>query len=431
MQEFDRPFTQGATANAAGIYKANAGMVTKPEIPNPTPTGAACANCGAPLYGEYCYQCGQPVKGLIRHLSGVMGDVLDTLLNIDSRVVRTLPALYFKPGFLTQEYLAGRRMRYVTPFRLMFFLCLAAFFVMQLALDSSGLKFGNDHAGGASFNSARTPAEVHAQEQQALAKIDHALAEPQLPSSAKEALEVARGRVQSGAADRLVELKRHDVPAAAGSLAAPASSSGAALTPEESSHSIDVNFPDDDTLELPRQQVHVAWLPGFANDWLNQAGERIRDNLRAMKRESTRNAAIQRMVAGVFSLLPQTMFVILPLFALILKVFYIFKRRLYMEHLMVALHSHAFIFLSLLAVLGLAALKALVTPHVSWLGVPLGLTIAAVWIWLFVYLFLMQKRIYRQGWFFTTIKYWCVGLCYTVLLGSAVLLAFVLSMARA
>lgn len=406
-------------------------MVAKPETSTPTPTGAVCANCGAPLYGEYCYQCGQPVKGLIRHLSGVMGDVLDTLLNIDSRVVRTLPALYFKPGFLTQEYLAGRRVRYVTPFRLMFFLCLAAFFVMQLAFDSSGLKFDNDRVGGASFENARTPAEVRAQEQQALAKIDHALAEPQLPASAKGALELARGRVQSGAADRLVEMKSGHVPAAAGSHVAPASSSSVALTPEESSHSIELNSPDDDTLELPRHRLDVAWLPGFANDWLNQAGDRARENLRALKRESTRNAAIQRMVAGVFSLLPQTMFVILPLFALILKLFYIFKRRLYMEHLMVALHSHAFIFLSLLVLFGLAALKALVIPHVSWLGVPLGLTIAAAWIWPFVYLFLMQKRIYRQGWFFTTIKYWCVGLCYTVLLGVAVLFAFVLSMARA
>ena len=407
-------------------------MVTKPETPNPTPTGAVCANCGAPLYGEYCYQCGQPVKGLIRHAFRHDGRRARHAAEHRFAHGPHLPALYFKPGFLTQEYLAGRRVRYVTPFRLMFFLCLAAFFVMQLAFDSSGLKFGNDRRWRRYLStSARTPAEVRAQEQQALAKIDHALAEPQLPASAKETLEVARGRVQSGAADRLVEMKSGQAPAAAGGHVAPASSSSAALTPEESGHSIDLNAPDDDTPDLPRHRLAIAWLPGFANDWLNQAGERARANLRALKRESTRNAAIQRMAAGVFSLLPQTMFVMLPLFALILKLFYIFKRRLYMEHLMVALHSHAFMFLSLLVLFGLAALKALVIPHVSWLGVPLGLIIAAAWIWPFVYLFLMQKRIYRQGWFFTTIKYWCVGLCYTVLLGIAVLFAFVLSMARA
>ncbi|MBS0433050.1 MAG: DUF3667 domain-containing protein [Proteobacteria bacterium] len=405
-------------------------MVTKQEPVPPPASSAACANCGAPLYGEYCYQCGQPVKGLIRHLSGVLGDVLDTLFNIDSRVLRTLPALYFRPGFLTREYFAGRRVRYVTPFRLMFFLALIAFFVMHLAFDSSGLRFDDSRAGGASFADAHTPAQVRAQEKDALAKLDHAETQPEMPPSAKAALVVARQRIQSAAADRLVELKRQGAPAAAGSATA-VSSAPAAWTPEEADHSTDLNLPGGDTWELPRQQVHIHWLPGFANDWINQAGERMRDNLLALKHADTRNAAVQRMTAGVFSLLPQTMFVLLPLFAVILKVFFIFKRRLYMEHLIVALHSHAFIFLSLLVLFALAALKALIAPHAAWVGVPLGLAIAAAWIWLFVYLFLMQKRVYMQGWFFTTLKYGCIGICYTVLLSIAVAVAFVLSMASA
>jgi len=49
----------------------------------------------------------------------------DTVFNIDSRVFRSLFPLYFRPGYLTLEYFAGRRVRYVTPFRLFFFLCLA------------------------------------------------------------------------------------------------------------------------------------------------------------------------------------------------------------------------------------------------------------------------------------------------------------------
>ena len=48
----------------------------------------------------------------------------------------------------------------------------------------------------------------------------------------------------------------------------------------------------------------------------------------------------------------------MPLFALLLKIFYIFKRRLYMEHLIVALHSHSFIFLSLLLITLAGLLRA-------------------------------------------------------------------------
>src|SRR6187399_3118800 len=104
-------------------------MTTPADAPPPAPDAAAvvvpkaahaCANCGAPMHGPYCYACGQPEKGLIRQLASVMSDVLDTVFNIDSRVFRSMFPLYLRPGYLTLEYFAGRRVRYVTPFRLFF-----------------------------------------------------------------------------------------------------------------------------------------------------------------------------------------------------------------------------------------------------------------------------------------------------------------------
>ncbi|MBK7012472.1 MAG: DUF3667 domain-containing protein [Xanthomonadales bacterium] len=93
-----------------------------------------CPNCGAPAHGPYCYACGQSEKGMIRHLSEVMSDLADIVFNVDSRIFRSLWDLYFRPGYLTTEYVAGRRARYVTPFRLFFFLSIIAFFSMQMAL---------------------------------------------------------------------------------------------------------------------------------------------------------------------------------------------------------------------------------------------------------------------------------------------------------
>lgn len=413
-------------------------MVTKPESVTPPPPGALCANCGAPLYGEYCYQCGQPVKGLIRHLSGVLGDVFDTLLNIDLRVVRTLPALYFKPGFLSREYFAGRRVRYVTPFRLMFFLCLIAFFVMQVSFDNINFAPKVQTSSGA-FADAHTVAEVKAQEQRMLHKLDVDEANPAVPQVARAGLEVARTGVRRSAAARLKEIKREEraksrtvgsSTVATGASPAPptsASSGGATRSDEDKSNDIYIN---DSVWDPAHHPLHVSWLPGFANAWLGTAELRMHDNILAMKNGTMeqRRELAQRMFAGVFSLLPQTMFVLLPLFAVILKVFYIFKRRLYMEHLIVALHSHAFIFLSLLVLFALAALKSLSSS--AWLDVPVDLLTAAAWIWLFFHLYLMQKRVYMQGWILTTLKYWCVGICYTVLLSIAVGCAFALSIAR-
>ncbi|HET9835851.1 MAG TPA: hypothetical protein VFP88_05865, partial [Rhodanobacteraceae bacterium] len=188
---------------------------------------------------------------------------------------------------------------------------------------------------------------------------------------------------------------------------------------------------DNRTWDLDRDPIHVSWLPGFVNDWLNRTGDRMHDNMNAMRHgtPAARREAVRRLIVGAFSVLPQTMFVLLPLFALILKVFYIFKRRLYMEHLIVAVHSHAFIFLSILVLFALAGLRSL-SPG-AWLSVPVGLATAAAWIWIFVYLWLMQKRVYEQGWFFTTVKYWSVGICYSVLLLFSIAVAFALSLAQA
>lgn len=97
-----------------------------------------CGNCGAELLGEHCYRCGQPVKGLVRHFSSIIGDFFDSVFELDGRIWRTLPPLLFRPGFLSSEYFVGRRVRYVSPVRLMVFLSLLAFLVAQLAIDVEG-----------------------------------------------------------------------------------------------------------------------------------------------------------------------------------------------------------------------------------------------------------------------------------------------------
>ena len=118
----------------------------------------ACPNCGAPAHGPYCYACGQSEKGMIRHLSEVMSEFADIVFNVDSRIFRSLWDLYVRPGYLTFEYLGGRRARYVTPFRLFFFLSIVAFFSMQMALpDTSKLNFSVFN----SIENANTPDEIN------------------------------------------------------------------------------------------------------------------------------------------------------------------------------------------------------------------------------------------------------------------------------
>jgi hypothetical protein len=120
-------------------------------------------------------------------------------------------------------------------------------------------------------------------------------------------------------------------------------------------------------------------------------------------------------VEAFMDALPQTLFVLLPVFALLLKIFYLFKRRLYMEHLIVALHSHAFLCLSILCLVGLGALRD-ATEGVAFVHAGLGWIEVALATWMPLYLLLMQRRVYRQNWFVTLLKYCVLGTCYLVLL---------------
>ena len=87
-----------------------------------------CRNCMAPLTGQYCWRCGQRATSRIISLRRLLGELLGDLFELDSRIWRSLIPLLWRPGHLTNEYLAGRQVRYVPPFRLYVVLSLAFFF---------------------------------------------------------------------------------------------------------------------------------------------------------------------------------------------------------------------------------------------------------------------------------------------------------------
>ena len=95
---------------------------------------------------------------------------------------------------------------------------------------------------------------------------------------------------------------------------------------------------------------------------------------------------------------------------------YVFKRRLYMEHLIVALHSHAFLCLSLLLVFLTMALRDWLAPASGAGAWTAGADGGALFAWMPLYLLLMQKRVYRPGLVMTLIKYCVLGFSYTLLL---------------
>lgn len=384
--------------------EASAAPIVAPVVPAESPPPRTCQNCGAPLLGEHCHVCGQPVKGMIRPLSSMLHDVADTVLNIDSRIFRTLAPLYFRPGYLTNEYFAGRRVRYVTPFRLYFFLSVIAFFAAQFALGD--INMGNAIVSDNEIGAAMTPEDVAKAHDKVVARFR------KMTGPSAGGAEQAIKNADKKAEQRIAWLKRVEE----------AKAQGTPPPIDTSEDSNDLAF-NDVPWDAQKNPVHISWLPEFANERLNSAIGHAKDNLPRIRKDP------KPFLLGAFGMLAQVLFVLMPLFALLLKFFYIFKRRLYMEHLIVALHSHAFVFLSMLLLTLNALARGWATQSAPWLAPLLRLAGIAMMCWLPLYLFLMQKRVYRQGWFFTTLKFGAIGICYTVMISLGIAVAFLVSLA--
>jgi hypothetical protein len=104
---------------------AEAKVAATAEIPAAAPR---CDNCGAAVAGRYCAACGQRREAPVHSLWHFTKVAAEDLTHADSRLWRTLGALLGRPGYLTREFLAGRRARYLPPVRL--YLVLSVLFLL-------------------------------------------------------------------------------------------------------------------------------------------------------------------------------------------------------------------------------------------------------------------------------------------------------------
>jgi hypothetical protein len=162
----------------------------------------------------------------------------------------------------------------------------------------------------------------------------------------------------------------------------------------------------------------------FLSDESNKKLEKFSKDFSG-KAEKAFNSDTGPLIDQVISKLPQLMFILLPLFAVLLKVMFIFSKRLYMEHLTVALHSHSFIFITLLLMTMLDGFYDYLIPTSPDIANLIETAASAILVWIPIYLFIMQKRVYKQGYFITLVKYAIIGVMYNIMISVAGLIALV------
>ncbi len=109
------------------------------QLAPPVSVVRRCLNCGSALTGRYCANCSQAADVHVPSARELLHEALEGITHSDSRVWRTLDLLWFKPGKLTQEYVAGRRASYLPPFRL--YLVLSIIFFLVASVSSRHTNF--------------------------------------------------------------------------------------------------------------------------------------------------------------------------------------------------------------------------------------------------------------------------------------------------
>lgn len=365
---------------------------------------ARCENCAAALQGGFCHACGQSVHNPIRHFGHAVEEFFEAFWHLDGRVFRTLRDLWI-PGRVANGYLAGHRARYIAPLRLFVILSVLTFFIGAAAVQVGGAAI--NVSGIEEIETAASVEEVERIRDAAVAELEAARAEAGNAPGVDPALVAAEVRIRAAAANRIVALNGASAAGATG--AAPPASGPPRLQINLLGHS---GYWDARTNPLV-----IGWWPGFANDWLNRKVGNLERNMQSLD-----GAPTDRWVQGIMAAAPSALFVLVPVFALLLKLAYFFTRRLYLEHLVVALYSHVFLLVLLALAFVLSALDNAFGAGA--LGMVFDLGLFAVLAWMPLYLLLMQKRVYAQAWWLTVLKYLVVGNIYFVMLATAAVLMF-------
>jgi hypothetical protein len=355
-----------------------------------------CLNCGAVVRGRFCVDCGQTTDTHVPTLAEVAGDAIVSIFNLDSRLWRTVTTLFFKPGMLTREFLAGRRARYVPPLRLYLVLSVLTFLVLSFP---DGI---DDDA-------------------------DEVIDGTQLTQEQEDAIEdapnaAARAAAINDAVNAQVGAALENVPGISAEMredlatrAAAEAAAEAANDPDPNldlSRGVDLDLDDDGQLTVGDAEGNRVKIGSDFDcagmDLPFERGGAVDSALRETC-EDGKADNFDSLMDAFRDNIPLLAFAVIPVMAVVFKLFYAFSRRNYLAHLVFLCHTHAFTFL-LFIVLTAMRYAGQVVPALS-------STMSVLGAFLFllypsVYYFLAMRRVYEQGRALTLLKEFLLMIVY-------------------
>jgi hypothetical protein len=329
-----------------------------------------CLNCNAEVQGKYCHRCGQEnlePKETVWHL---LSHFFKDITHFDGNFFSTLKYLFTRPGFLSKEYMAGRRVSYINPVRMYIFTSAFFFLIFFNFFNNPG-----KDAGSNSIIQDKTIAQID--------KMDSV-------SFANFTREINRQKYKKDTAMTRAEFRQY----------------------------ADSIFKNSDILtsfgikHKTRAAYDSAWHSGeVKHNWLERL---FVHKIFAIseKYKSTGNQFWTAVSNDLMHRLPQMLFLSLPLLALLLKLLYYRRKQFfYVNHAIFSIHLYIFIFIVLLV---LFTANSLDTYYLHWNR--FGTVYLIFFLGIFFYLYKAMRKFYQQRRAKTILKYILLNLMFLIVM---------------
>ena len=258
-----------------------------------------CENCGSHIHSKFCSECGQKAISYNKPMREAVSLLLDSWLSFDNRVVHTIGPLFVKPGYLSREFIVGRRAKYMSPLKLFLFSSVMFFTLGHFSSYDGMLSIDDDKP--VKTEEATKKDSLMAAKMVAYLNLDNEVTE-------HKTLKDSINRLVAGRLSEADSLRNLNVDSALN-----------VSKISQKSGKLNIELSDDTTSVWHHIEKRV-------NRFQNNKGEL--------------NHRVSKASSYMF-------FVLMPIFAFLLMLLFLRKRKYYIEHLVLSIHIHAFGFLFL------------------------------------------------------------------------------------